>query len=300
MSFDANTSLERFVGCSGWSYNSWQNTFYPSNIDNRLWLPYYSQIFNYVEIDSTFYRIPSEFMVKNWTRRTSPNFRFTAKFPKVITHDKKLKNVEKELTLFYEAMMPLKDKLLALLIQFPPYVKITEGMEALKQYDFFFDDNFRYAVEVRHSSWFSDLAYNFFKNNNICMVWNQLDIIQTPAIVTTDFVYLRLIGDRSIKETDFGKIQKDRENEMKYWANKFREIEDNEKNVNVGIAAANNHYAGFGAATANMFRVMNGLAPVQWGIPKELDYSVANEIKFPGTSRYQKTKQKTLFDYISS
>lgn len=300
MSFHKNTLLKHFIGCSGWSYSSWQHTFYPSNIDNRLWLSYYSQVFNYVEIDSTFYRIPNEFMVKNWAKRTPDDFRFTAKFPKTITHDKKFKNVEKELTMFYEAMMPLKDKLLALLIQFPPYVKITEGMEALKQYDFFFDDSFRYAVEVRHPSWFSDLAYNFFSNNNICMVWNQLDKIQSPDIVTTNFIYLRLIGDRSIKETDFGRIQKNREQEMKYWADKFRETEQNEKDVKVGIVAANNHYAGFGAATANMFGVMSGLAPVEWGMQKELDYSVANELKFAEKSGYRKSKQKSLFDYISN
>ena len=56
-------------------------------------------------------------------------------------------------------------------------------------------------VEVRHPSWFSDLAYNFFKNNKICLVWNRLDIIQTPPVVTSDFVYIRFIGDRSISET---------------------------------------------------------------------------------------------------
>lgn len=199
--------------------------------------------------------------------------------------------------MFYEAMMPLKDKILALLIQFPPYVKITEGMEALKQYDLFFDDSFRYAIEVRHPSWFSDLAYNFFLNNKICMVWNQLDKIQSPTIVTTDFVYLRLVGDRSIKETEFGKIQKDRENEMKYWADKIKETQDNEKNVKVGIVAANNHYAGFGAATANMFRVMSGLPPVEWGVQKAFDYST--ELQFPEKGSYQRTKQKTLFDYIN-
>src|SRR5438093_13024229 len=113
-------------------------------------------------------------MVKNWAKKTSADFKFTAKFPKVISHNKKFKNVEKELSLFYDAMKPLKDKLLALLIQFPPYVKITEGLEALKQYDFFFDDRFRYAVEVIHPSWFSVLAYNFYYYNNICMIYNHL------------------------------------------------------------------------------------------------------------------------------
>jgi len=268
-------------------------------MENKHWLSYYSQVFNYVEIDSTFYRIPNQFMVKNWARKTPADFRFTAKFPKVITHDKKLKNVEKELALFYDAMKPLKDKLLALLIQFPPYVKITEGMEALKQHDFFFDDDFRYTVEVRHPSWFSHLAYNFFSNNNICMVWNQLDKIQSPPIVTSDFVYLRLIGDRSIKETDFGRIQKDREQEMKYWSDKFRAIEENEKDVKAGIVAANNHYAGFGAATANMFRVMRGLEPIEWGMQKEIAYDT--ELQFPDDqASYHKPKQKSLLDYPSS
>ena len=238
-------------------------------------------------------------MVKNWARRTPEDFRFTAKFPKVITHDKKFKSVEKELSLFYGAMKPLKDKLLALLIQFPPYVKITEGLEALKQYDFFFDDSFRYAVEVRHPSWFSDLAYNFFSNNNICMVWNQLEKIQSPPIVTTDFVYLRLIGDRSIKEENFGKIQKDREQEMTYWSDKFRTVQQDEKDVKIGILAANNHYAGFGAATANMFRMMNNLPSVEWGISKDIDYSTALELS-NGKTGYRKAKQKSLLDYPSS
>jgi uncharacterized protein YecE (DUF72 family) len=238
-------------------------------------------------------------MVKNWARRTPEDFRFTAKFPKVITHDKKFKNVENELSLFYDAMKPLKDKLLALLIQFPPYVKITEGLEALKQYDFFFDDSFRYAVEVRHPSWFSDLAYNFFSNNNICMAWNQLDKIQSPPIVTTDFVYLRLIGDRSINEENFGKIQKDREQEMTYWSDKFRTVQQDEKDVKIGILAANNHYAGFGAATANMFRVMNNLQSVEWGISKDIDYRTALELS-NGKTGYPKAKQKSLLDYPSS
>ena len=291
---DINKLLQLYIGCSGWSYSSWQGPFYPSNLENKHWLSYYSQVFNYVEVDSTFYRNPNEFMVKNWARKTPADFRFTAKFPKVITHDKKFKNVEKELTLFYDAMKPLKDKLLALLIQFPPYLKITEGLEALKQYDFFFDDSFRYTVEVRHPSWFSDLAYNFFSNNNICMTWNQLDKIQSPPIVTTDFVYLRLIGDRSIKDDEFGKIQKDREQEMKYWSNKIRTVQKDEKDVKVGIVAANNHYAGFGAATANMFRVMNNLPSVEWGMEKDIDYNMELQAT---NGREHKSKQKTLFDY---
>jgi uncharacterized protein YecE (DUF72 family) len=91
------------------------------------------------------------------------------------------------------------------------------------------DRRFRYAIEVRDSSWFQDLAYNFFANNNICMVWSQLAGIRTPPIVTTDFLYIRFIGDRSIDEKDFGRIQKDRVAEMKKWARKLKRITETEK-----------------------------------------------------------------------
>jgi uncharacterized protein YecE (DUF72 family) len=172
--------LQYYIGCSGWSYSSWQGLFYPKGIENSKWLRYYSKVFNYVEIDSSFYRIPNEFMVKNWYNRTPENFRFTAKFPKVITHDN---FDEDQLSYFFDSISELKEKLLALLIQLPPSIDIVEGLDALKNILPYLDKGFRYAVEVRHRSWFQDLAYNFFANNNMCLVWSQLADIKTPPIV---------------------------------------------------------------------------------------------------------------------
>ena len=99
-------------------------------------------------------------------------------------------------------MLPLRDKILALLIQLPPSLKITEGLDTLRQVVSELDTKFRYAVEVRDRSWFQDLAYNFFADNNICMVWSQLVELRTPPISTTDFLYLRFIGDR-LKDKPF-------------------------------------------------------------------------------------------------
>jgi uncharacterized protein YecE (DUF72 family) len=123
------------------------------------------------------------------------------------------------------------------------------GLQNLKDLVRMLDGRFRYAVEVRHHSWFQDLAYNFFANNDICMVWSQLARMSTPPIVTTDFLYVRFIGDRSIDEKDFGKIQKDRVIEMKQWADEIKYVETGkergrEKEVNLAMIAANNHYAG--------------------------------------------------------
>src|SRR5438552_8368207 len=122
--------------------------FYPSTIENSGWLKYYSHVFDYVEIDSSFYRIPNIFMVKNWFKRSPQNFKFTAKFPKIITHDKRLKAVDKELGQFFESMRPLADKTLALLIQLPPSLHIFEGLERLRNLVRTLDNRFRYAVEV--------------------------------------------------------------------------------------------------------------------------------------------------------
>jgi uncharacterized protein YecE (DUF72 family) len=258
--------------------------------DNSGWLKYCSHVFDYVEIDSSFYRIPNIFAVKNWYKRSPQNFRFTAKFPKIITHDKRLKAVDKELGHFFEAMRPLADKTLALLIQLPPSLHIFESLERLRDLVPELDTKFRYAVEVRHSSWFQDLAYNFFANNDICMVWSQLADLQTPPILTTDFLYLRLIGDRSIQEKDFGRIQIDRILEMEKWAENVKAIED--ERIKLGIMTANNHYAGFGPGTANIFRNMLGLPEAKWvdtGRDQEQEEGAHDDLD---------VKQSTLSDFL--
>ena len=283
--------MQIYVGCSGWSYSSWKGPFYPIDLDNSEWLNYYSHVFDFVEIDSSFYRIPTAFTVKNWLKRTPDNFRFTAKFPKVITHDKRLKNVENELEIFFSQIDPLQDKTSALLIQLPPSLGIVEGLEALREFVPELDNRFRYAVEVRNNSWFQDLAYSFFANNNICMVWSQLAGLRTPPVITTDFLYVRFIGDRRIGEEDFGRIQIDRIAEMQYWSDKVKQITENVADrVELAIVAANNHYAGFGPGTANVFRRLLGLSEAIW---KDKEVSLIEEKQHKSLP----TKQTTLSDF---
>jgi len=229
-------------------------------------------------------------MVKNWHKRSPQNFKFTAKFPKIITHDKRLKAVDKELGQFFEAMRPLADKTLALLIQLPPSLHIFEGLERLRDLVPELDTKFRYAIEVRHSSWFQDLAYNFFANNDICLVWSQLAELQTPPILTTYFLYLRLIGDRGIEEKDFGRIQIDRVLEMQKWADNIKAVED--ERIRLAIITANNHYAGFGPGTANIFRSMMGLPEAKWedkGGDQEEGETTRDDLD---------VKQSTLSDFL--
>ena len=253
-----------YVGCSGWSYDGWLGHFYPSNLDRKDFLKYYSQVFDFVEIDSSFYNAPNVFMTKRWASLTSDNFRFTAKFPRSITHEKRLAadaDSEKELRYFFDVMRPLRTKLLALLLQLPPSLTAKEGVKKLEILTNMLDQDFRYAIEFRHQSWFERSVYRLLSDNNISLAWSQLDDIQTPAELTSDFVYLRFIGDRSIDEREFGRIQKDRSKDLKMWSNSLNRVKDN---ATLAIVAANNHYAGFGPATANSFRKMVGLEEVVW------------------------------------
>jgi uncharacterized protein YecE (DUF72 family) len=102
-------------------------------------------------------------MVKNWSKKTPSHFRFTAKFPKVMTYDKRLKDIEKKRELFFSSMVHFEDKTLALLIQLPPSMGIVEGLNGLRDIIPELDKRFRYEVEVRDSSRFQDLAYGFCK-----------------------------------------------------------------------------------------------------------------------------------------
>lgn len=258
--------MQLYVGCSGWSYDSWLGHFYPSRLESRDWLGYYSKVFDYVEIDSTFYRIPKRNMTIRWVSITPDNFRFTAKFPQVVTHDTRLGGGAQDLQFFFEMMKPLERKLQCLLIQLPPSLAKEEGLPKLERLIPLLWKKYRYAIEVRHKSWFTREVYRLLREHQICLTWSQLDAIQTPPEITTDFFYLRFIGDRSIAETDFVKIQKDRLSEMRRWADVIKKAM---KQVMLGIVAANNHYAGFGPATANQFRTMLGLKETVWDEMKQ-------------------------------
>jgi uncharacterized protein YecE (DUF72 family) len=193
---------------------------------------------------------------------------------------------------FFQAMGHLSDKTLTLLIQLPPSLQIHEGLQSLRDLVPTLDNKFRYAIEVRHRSWFQDLAYSFFAENDICLAWSQLAELQTPVVVTTDFVYLRLIGDRRIQDKDFGRIQIDRTNEMQKWADSIKKVEQEE--VKLAIMTANNHYAGFGPGTANAFRNMLGLSEAKWEEKKE-DLELQEQ---KSVHTYNDFKQSTLSDFL--
>ena len=248
------------VGCTGWSYSGWSGTFYPRNLKSSDWLKYYSKIFDITEINSTFYKIPAQEVVKKWNTDTPRYFRFTAKFPSIITHEKRLERVNSEVFSFLSALSPIYDKVSALVIQLPPSLSFEEANPRLDELFDMLPNDFRYPIEGRHSSWFSEDAISYLKNKKLCLVWNHIPGIENPLPITSDFLYLRLIGDRSISESDFGKVVKKREEEIKQWSTKLQEISD----IPLAFVMTNNHFEGFGPATANSLRMNLGMKELMW------------------------------------
>ena len=257
--------MEYKIGCTGWSYHGWSGVFYPKNLKSSEWLKYYSQIFDITEINSTFYRIPSQEIVRRWNADTPRHFRFTAKFPSAITHEKRLDRVNAEVFSFLSSLAPIHQKISALVLQLPPSLGFMEAKPRLVQLLEMLPDDFEYAVEGRHESWFSDEAISFLNEKKLCLVWNDVAGVDNPMPITSGFLYIRLIGDRSIPDSEFGNISKDKTMQIHKWSDKLKQVKD----VRLAMVMANNHYEGFGPATANSLRMNLGLRELIWDSKKQ-------------------------------
>lgn len=252
-------------------------------------MSYYSKFFKFVEVDSTYYHIPSRTAVRSWKDKTPADFKFSLKFPKVITHEKKLEDVSKPLSILFYALEPLVEKTITLLIQLPPFLTEKKGFDSLQTMTRYLDKRFRYALEVRNSSWFDNKVFDFLKRHDISLVWSVRDELESPLIVTANQLYVRFIGDRSISEIDFGKTVKDRSKEMLEYVKKIREIQNENTDIHDILIAFNNHFAGFGPQSVNDFLRLMNLPESDW--KKELERQDNNSDFSKGQS------QSSLFDF---
>ena len=248
------------VGCSGWSYEDWVGPFYPENTKPKDFLRLYSSVFNAVEIDSSFYRIPNQFMISQWKKNTPDDFIFCPKFPKKITHDLKLQNVSSTLSFFYKTLAGLGDKLGPLIVQLPPSFKYEKGMPVLRDFVSELKSGFRRAIEFRHKSWFRDDVYKLLESKNVSFCWSITQYVETPHKLTSDFVYTRMVGERDI--TRFNEIQKDRTQQMEEMSNAVKDVVGS---IDDAFIFFNNHFAGFGPESVNEFRRLLGLMEMDLG-----------------------------------
>lgn len=165
----------------------------------------YSKIFNIVEIDSSFYRIPDRKTIKQWADETPDDFLFTAKFRKTITADKRLTDVKEDVEYLLSCFEPMGKKLAAFVIQLPPSFTFQEGIEKLGKMISYLDPQYRYAVEFRDVTWFRKETYDLLRASNIALAWSEIPYTKNTGVVTSDFIYLRFIGERNLPQGPKGK-----------------------------------------------------------------------------------------------
>jgi len=211
-----------YLGTQGWSYDSWVGSFYPAGTTSGAWLQAYASQFNSVELDTTFYAVPRADTIAGWHQRTPEEFRFAAKFPQVITHEKKLADCRLETIAFLDAMTGLGEKLGPLLLQMPPSFSASHA-DALTTFVHALPTGFRYALEVRHRSWLTKemlpklLALLRTQGVALCLVQHawmpKLDEITAP------FTYIRWLGRREdIPDVDYSHVRIDRDAQIAAWA----------------------------------------------------------------------------------
>jgi uncharacterized protein YecE (DUF72 family) len=250
------------VGCSGWSYQDWVGPFYPKSTEAKDYLRLYSSIFNTVEIDSSFYRMPSQFMVSLWKHSTPENFIFSAKVPKKITHGAKLRDTTELMSHLYGVLNGLGTKMGPLIIQLPPSFKYDKDFAAMESFISELNPNFKHAIEFRHKSWFRQDVYSLLEKSKVAFCWAVSQYVETPRELTSDFIYARMVGDRSI--TKFGSIQIDRSEQISKMKDDVKEAIDD---VDCAFLFFNNHFAGFSPESVNEFRRLSGLMEMDWTKP---------------------------------
>jgi uncharacterized protein YecE (DUF72 family) len=254
------------IGTSAFTAAGWAGTFYPPGLPARDQLSYYAQHFDTVEVDSTYYRTPSLSTVKNWDAKTPKGFIFAAKVPQSITHEKCLTDCGEELTEFVKVMSVLGEKLGPLLFQFPHFNKtafagVSDFLTRLVPFLRRLPSGYKFAVEIRNKSWLVPQFADAVRSHGVALTMIDRSWMPQPAEwferfdpITADFTYVRWLGDRKGIEREtkiWNKVIVDRERELSEWVAALERV----ARLRIPIYVyANNHYAGYGPATVEMFR----------------------------------------------
>lgn len=187
------------VGTSGYNYPEWRGTFYPKKFSTNKMLAYYAERFDTVEINYTFYRMPTEKLLAGWAAVTPDRFSFTLKAPRRITHDSKLQRCEDLLQAFCRTARTLGPKLAVLLFQLPPAFK--KDLDVLRAFLDLLPEGTRAAFEFRHASWHDADVFDALRARNIALCVADSEKMSTPVETTADYAYFRL-RDEGYQQAD--------------------------------------------------------------------------------------------------
>lgn len=245
--------MKYLIGTSTWSQKDWVGNFYPPQTKPTAFLSEYAKRLPTVEIDSTFYAIPRQSVVESWYDQTPPEFVFSAKIPRAITHEHLLCDCSDTLRLFLNRISRLKEKLGALLIQLPPNFAATlASVEVMKSFLHSLPTSeFRFALEVRHGSWLKEKFFDRLRLTGVALALTDLPVMASITARTAPFMYVRWLGDRRLLSEPFTKLELDKTAEMKEWAKLLRA-----QSGDVLFGYFNNHYAGHSPSSVALFNTL--------------------------------------------
>jgi uncharacterized protein YecE (DUF72 family) len=273
------------VGTSSWSTQDWCGSFYPEKTQPGEMIAVYSRKLRTVEIDATWHAMPNHTMVDAWRSRSAEDFVFSAKVPKIISHDKYLEDCEGELKAFISVISRLGDKLGPMVLQFPYVAKAKDPNEyatgadfisRLKRFVPMLPGEFQWAIEIRNAKWVGNELLDILRRRQISLVfidYYTMDplpkLAPRPEVFTAPFVYIRFLGnhkemdaavkrarDEGSRKRDWESLIQDRTGQMKQWIRPIRDIVEKQVPVYVYF---NNHYAGYAPGSVELFfKLYNG------------------------------------------
>jgi uncharacterized protein YecE (DUF72 family) len=224
------------IGCSGWNYPHWRERVYPKGVPQRRWLEHYATLFDTVEINNTFYRLPNVSSVEGWVEQSPPGFLFAVKASRYLTHIRRLRDLGDGLARFYERIQPLarSPKLGPVLWQLPPTFKrdderLADALTTLP--------NGRHSFEFREPSWYVDDVYDLLRKHDAALV-----VPDSPKYpfreleLTADWTFVRLHHGTRGRRGNYS------ERELEEWAERIAGWRDDGIDV---YAYFNNDWEGY-------------------------------------------------------
>ena len=182
-----------FIGCSGFAYKEWKEVFYPQGLPQSKWFDYYTQHFNTLELNVTFYRFPTLKSLQAWYDKAPDGFVFSAKVPRWITHYRRFEETERMLGDFYGLLKDgLKEKMGVVLFQLPgQFAYSTEKLhKIIAQLDYSFTN----VIEFRNEGWWRKDVMQLLKKNNIGFCGVSFPKLPEDAVINTTMPYYRFHG----------------------------------------------------------------------------------------------------------
>jgi uncharacterized protein YecE (DUF72 family) len=232
-----------YIGTSGWVYPHWRGAFYPHDIPQSKWLSFYTQHFDTVELNNTFYHLPKEKTFDNWHTRAPDGFSYAVKASRFITHIKKLNDVAEPLQTFLDRACHLKEKLGPILYQLPPGMHRND--ERLEGFLSLLPQSISHAVEFRHKSWLYDQVFDILQRHNTGLCVFDMPGFQCPLIATADFAYLRFHGSSGLYSSCYS------DDELESWTKRIAEVAKGLESVYIYF---NNDAEGFAIRNAQTLR----------------------------------------------